>query len=164
MFGCHAKSISRDRQPPAHHQVLLRAHFSPVWGRYSHRTELLHTGLLPPHAQPLHHPSTRLWGTVNEMISMSLSCNSIWLIVWLFLCSLNFLQNVLIIFEQFSSDCTVLPFRFPVRRTPFTCTSCLPSKIPVWEHWSPTLLPQSSMLSLLYRYSMSWLGDGCMSC
>lgn len=63
VFGRHAKSVSWYRQPPANHQVLLLAYFSPVWGRYSHRTKLLHTSLLPPHAQPLHHPSTCLWGT-----------------------------------------------------------------------------------------------------
>lgn len=63
----------------------------------------------------------------------------------------------------------VLPFRFPVRGTLCTCISCLLSKIPVWEHWSPTLLLQSSMLSVLYRYSISYVimyytGSGCMSC
>ena len=56
-------------------------------------------------------------------------------------------------FKQFLRDCTLLPSRFPVRRTTSTCISCLLSKIPVWEHSSPTLLPQSSTPSALYRYS-----------
>ena len=79
VFGCHATSVSCDRQSPANHQVLLLAHFSPVWSRYSHRTKLLHTSLLPPHAQPLHHASTRLWGTRRAAVSCcAWSIDSIW--------------------------------------------------------------------------------------
>lgn len=63
VFGRHGKSISCNKQPPANHQVLLLTYFSPVWGQYSNWTQLLHTSLLPPHAQPLHHPSTCFWGT-----------------------------------------------------------------------------------------------------
>lgn len=43
-------------------------------------------------------------------------------------------------------------FRFLVRKIPCICTFCLLWKIPVLEHWSPTLLLQFSMLSLPYRY------------
>lgn len=48
--GGHGKSISCNRQPSAHHQVFLLSYVSPIRGRYSHRTELLHPSLLPPHA------------------------------------------------------------------------------------------------------------------
>lgn len=60
----------------------------------------------------------------------------------------TFMQNVLILFHCWT---VISSFRFPVRRTLSTCISCLLSKIPVWEHWSQTSPPQSSMLSVLYR-------------
>lgn len=50
LFGCNEKSLSRYRQPPAHHQALLLTYLPPVRGRYPHRPELLHTSLLSPHA------------------------------------------------------------------------------------------------------------------
>lgn len=103
VFGCHGRSISCNRQSTAHHQVLLFTYFSPVWGRYSHRTKLLHTSLLTSHAQPLHHPSTCLWGTIHKIISMtftSLSSN-----VWFFFRA-EFVA--IFIFYVLCWNCTVL--------------------------------------------------------
>lgn len=66
LFGCNEKSLSRNRQPPANHQALLLTYLPPVRGRYPHRPELLHTSLLSPHAQPLHHPRACFWGTAGS--------------------------------------------------------------------------------------------------
>lgn len=55
------------------------------------------------------------------------------------------------VFFNFIYENVLFPVRFPVRRTLYTCTYCLRWKIPVWERSSPTLLLQSSMLSLLFR-------------
>lgn len=64
LLGHHEAIIPGDRQPPTDCQVLLHPHLSPVWGRYSHWTQFFDTSLLSPYAQPLHHPSTRLWGKI----------------------------------------------------------------------------------------------------
>lgn len=155
VFGCHAKSLSGNRKPPADHQVLLLSDFSPVWVRYSHRTKLLHTSLLPPHAQPLHHASACLWGTRWIVLFYSVWLTKHCSVPAAFWSSLSESENNVLFFLALVS---ALFLRFRVRRTPSTCISCLLSKIRVWEHWSPTLLQQSFMLSVLYRYFL-WFSD-----
>lgn len=129
LFRCHATGFPWDGQPSAHRQILLQSHVSPIRSRNPHRAELFHASFVPPHAQPLHDSSSGLWGPLNKSSKLFTS-----LFVYMYfylkaLCSL----------------------RFPARRTPCTCTSCLLSKIQVWEHWSPTLLLRFSTLSQPYR-------------
>lgn len=138
LFGCNEKSLSRYRQPPANHQDLLLTYLPPVRGRYPHRPKLLHTSLLSPHAQPLHHPRACFWGTAGS---------DTFYFVYLTPFSLH-------LFNLFTFLFCI--FRFSMRRTPSTCISCLLSKIPQWEHWSPTLHPQSSTPFVLYRYFPSF--------
>lgn len=71
VFRRYTAGIPLHRQSPAHNQVLLHTNFSPVRGWHSHRAKLLHTSLLPPHAQPLHHPSTCLRGEIHKTIIIS---------------------------------------------------------------------------------------------
>lgn len=141
LFGCNEKSLSRNRQPPANHQALLLTDLPPVRGRYPHRPELFHTSLLSPHAQPLHHPSACFWGTAGS--------DTFYFVY----------STTLHLFNLFTFLLYI--FRFSVRGTPSTCISCLRSKIPQWEHWSPTLHPQSSMPFVLYRYFPSFFLAWC---
>lgn len=138
LLGCNEKSLSRNRQPPANHQALLLTDLPPVRGRYPHRPELLHTSFLSPHAEPLHHPRTCFWGTAGS---------DAFYFVYLTPFSLH-------LYNLFTFLLCI--FRFWVRRTPSTCISCLLSKIPQLEHWSPTLHPQSSTPFVLYRYFLSF--------
>lgn len=62
VFGCHSKSIPSHWQPPAHHQVLLQTQCPLFRGWYSYWPKFLNASLVSTHAQPVHNPSSCLWG------------------------------------------------------------------------------------------------------